>query len=377
MLTVAIPQLYGGASGQKGAYNRQEVGLARAFAALGCRAVVLYPDAQLTEVQTEDLEPFVRVLTCPARMLGVSAFYRSWQPLLDEGVQAVHLMGDNALGVPGLEKFCRKHDIFLYHQIGALYSTSHSLLLRGIMDMLLVRNLAVYRRTPTFAKTPSMAGQLQRAKVPCRGVMPVGLDTAIIPPPNGSRAEAREALGLAPDGKYLLFVGRIDPYKHPLDLVPLLAALPGWEAIVIGQGSLSNDLREGFAAAGLAQRCHIIPKLDNRAVHIYYLACDVFVNLNPDEIFGMSLLEAMYAGCPPVARHAPGPDFIIEDGVSGLLTGQGVAALAEAVRRAAADPELGPAAQKRIREHFLWGSSAEQALALLAEQGLGRTPRTE
>ena len=43
MLTIAIPQLYCGASGKRGAYNRQEVGLARAFAALGCRAVVLYP----------------------------------------------------------------------------------------------------------------------------------------------------------------------------------------------------------------------------------------------------------------------------------------------------------------------------------------------
>ena len=33
----------------------------------------------------------------------------------------------------------------------------------------------------------------------------------------------------------------------------------------------------------------------------------------------MSLLEAMYAGCPPVARHAPGPDLIIEPGTSGYL----------------------------------------------------------
>ena len=48
MLTIAIPQLYCGASGQKGAYNRQEVGLARAFAALGCRAVVLYPDVPVS-----------------------------------------------------------------------------------------------------------------------------------------------------------------------------------------------------------------------------------------------------------------------------------------------------------------------------------------
>ena len=39
MKTIVIPQFYRGPSGQKGLYNRQEVGLARAFAALGCRAV--------------------------------------------------------------------------------------------------------------------------------------------------------------------------------------------------------------------------------------------------------------------------------------------------------------------------------------------------
>ena len=44
MKTIAIPQFYCGPSGQKGLYNRQEVGLARAFAALGCRAVSIPTD---------------------------------------------------------------------------------------------------------------------------------------------------------------------------------------------------------------------------------------------------------------------------------------------------------------------------------------------
>ena len=122
MLTIGIPQLYCGASGQKGAYNRQEVGLARAFAALGCRAVAIYPDTALTAPKAEDLEPMVRVLYLPARALGVHAFYKSWQPLLDERIDAVHVMGDNSLGVPGLYHFCRRHGIYFYSQLGALKS---------------------------------------------------------------------------------------------------------------------------------------------------------------------------------------------------------------------------------------------------------------
>ena len=83
MRTIAIPQLYCGASGKKGAYNRQEVGLARAFAALGCRAVVLYPDpdaapgAGLVQVLPGQLSagcslPFAKYAVFTARAFGVS-----------------------------------------------------------------------------------------------------------------------------------------------------------------------------------------------------------------------------------------------------------------------------------------------------------------
>ena len=133
--------------------------------------------------------------------------------------------------------------------------------------------------------------------------------------------------------------------------------------MVIGQGSLTEELRRAMEAAGLAGRWRHIPKLPNEEVQLYYHACDVFLNCNDQEIFGMSLLEAMYAGCPPVARHAPGPDLIIEDGVSGILCDT-VPQMAAALERV--DAAMGAAAQKRINEHFLWQNSAELALDLLA-----------
>lgn len=362
MKTIGIPQLYCGASGQKGAYNRQEVGLARAFAALGCRAVVLYP-APGEAMRTEEPEPNVKIYYLPARAVGVHAFFSTWQPLLDEKVDAVHVMGDTSLGVPGLYRFCRRHGIAFYSQLGAVKSASSHAAVRRAMDLFSRRNLAVYKKTPVYAKTPAVAAELAALGIPCAGVMPVGLDTAIIPDLPVSRAEARAALGLDAGAKYMVFVGRLDPYKRPLDLAPLLAALPEWRAVIIGQGALAGELDRllAKAAPGRALR---IPKLANAQVHAYYHACDVFVNLNEQEIFGMSLLEAMYAGCPPVARHAPGPDLIIEDGVSGLLADD-VAGLAAAVRRAGADEAMGAAAQKRINEHFLWQNSAETALKML------------
>ena len=236
------------------------------------------------------------------------------------------------------------------------------------MDLLLRRNLSVYRKTPAYAKTPAAAAELQSLGVPCAGVLPVGLDTAVIPMIPGEKKDIRAELELDPDAKYLLFVGRIDPYKRPMALPPLMQALgPDWNLIVIGQGSQAQAL--DAALAPLGPRYRRIPKLPNTAVHAYYHACDVFVNLNDREIFGMSLLEAMYAGCPPAARRAPGPELIIEDGVSGILADSD-GALPDAVRRAAASAAMGYAAQRRINEHFLWVSSAETALTMLTQKGV-------
>lgn len=366
MKTIVIPQFYRGPSGQRGLYNRQEVGLARAFAALGCRAVVLYPEPGAKAPRIETPEPNVKICYMPAAAFGVQAFYKSWQILLDEQADAVHVMGDNSLGVPGLYRFCQKHGILFYSQLGALKSTSDNAVVRRVMDLLLGRNLAVYRKTPTYAKTPAVAAELESLGVPCAGLMPVGLDTAIIPAVPGSKAEIRRALKIDEQARVLAFVGRLDAYKQPLDLVPLLQAAPDWYAVIIGQGALSGELTRQLEAAGLASRCRLIAQLPNEQVHIYYHACDAFVNLNENEIFGMSLLEAMYAGCPPVARHAPGPDLIIENGVSGLLCST-VAEMATALNKA--DAAMGHAAQTRVNEHFLWQNSAELALTLLPKKG--------
>ena len=162
MKTIVIPQFYRGPSGQKGLYNRQEVGLARAFAALGCRAVVLYPEPGAKAPRIETPEPNVKICYMPAVAFGVQAFYKSWQILLDEHADAVHVMGDNSLGVPGLYRFCQKHGILFYSQLGALKSTSNHAAVRRVMDLLLRRNLAVYRKTPTYAKTPAVAAELEK-----------------------------------------------------------------------------------------------------------------------------------------------------------------------------------------------------------------------
>jgi 1,2-diacylglycerol 3-alpha-glucosyltransferase len=81
------------------------------------------------------------------------------------------------------------------------------------------------------------------------------------------------------------------------------------------------------------------------------------VNLNTEEIFGMAILEAMYYGCPVIARRAPGPEYIIEDGTDGILCADDEA-VAAAVEAPVLPDAISQNARQKIRENFLWDSTA-------------------
>lgn len=72
--------------------------------------------------------------------------------MLDEQADAVHVMGDNSLGVPGLYRFCEKHGIVFYSQLGALKSTSNHVIVRGVMDLLLLPEFNAVPQDATYAR---------------------------------------------------------------------------------------------------------------------------------------------------------------------------------------------------------------------------------
>lgn len=361
MMHIAILQIYCGASGQFGSYNCQEVGLAKAFAALGHRCTVAYPDtmAEAAEERCVRLCPGAQALFLPAKGLGVHAFY-NLDFLCRLGVDQVLLLADNHLFAPAVHRFCRAHGIACANYIGALKSDSHSAAKRFVMDLLARRNLRCFQHSVTFAKTPAIAALLRAHGMKAQ-LAPVGLDLSIIPPVPGTKAQVRARLGLAQSGLLLLYVGRLDPFKRPLDMAEVLSACPADTRLVcIGKGELSAALTRRFEELGLADRVTMIAALPNEQVQPYYHAADAFLNFNDHEIFGMSILEALYAGCPVIARHAPGPDLIVQPGKTGFLVTD-TAEYAPALQRLA--PAMGPAARQSVLERFQWKATAQTMLA--------------
>ena len=320
-MRIGIVELYCGGSGKKGFYNSQEIGLSRAMKKLGHEMFVFYPDVTSKDVTEELVECGVTVLRVPAKHIGVHGCY-DWNIFLKYGLEVVQINGDNQLWVPECVKFCEDNDIKIYYYLGTLESDSSNIIKKYILQMLAYRNLKCYARHKCFAKTEAVRERLEQLGVKEVEVAPVGLDTAIIPSITENKVMLRERLSIPVDATAILFVGRLEPYKRPEEAVELMHMMQEQKNIVlimIGTGSLDERIANLIKQYSLEERIIRIKEIPNKKIHEYYAACDIFVNFNDHEIFGMSILEAMYQGCTVIARHAPGPDSIIKDNLVGYL----------------------------------------------------------
>jgi len=106
---------------------------------------------------------------------------------------------------------------------------------------------------------------------------------------------------------------------------------------------------------GLEDRVIVREKVTN--IEDYLQAADLGVFTSEVESFCLSILEAMFFGCPSVARRVGGIPEVVEHDATGLLVNSSEAdAIARAVESLIQNPArrlaLGLAARRRAQEHF-------------------------
>lgn len=318
-MRLGIIRLYCGKSGQKGFYNMQEIGEAKAYSRQGVDVYIIFLDTSITQINEQKEADKITILRVPARSIMNHGFF-DCSVLLKYQIDMIQLQSDNQMYAPHVINYCRRHNIGCYSYIGTLYSDSDNWLKRSLMNLFSIRNIRYYKRMVTFCKNSMVQEQLRRKNVPDCVLAPVGLDLDLIPVIEEKKAVIRQNLKIPQNKKVLLFVGRLESYKHPQDAIELMEQLDeSYFLIMIGDGHLKEEVRSKASSIGAADRIRFIDKIPNSEIHYYYKASDIYINLNEKEIFGMSLLEAMYNGCTVVAIEAPGPEMIIKDGVSGYL----------------------------------------------------------
>ena len=167
-------------------------------------------------------------------------------------------------------------------------------------------------------------------------VIPPGVDTShFYPIPSD---EAKQFLGLKPEDRMVLFVGRIEPLKGVDTLIEAMSCLnlkderrPVHLAIIGGEPDVDPE-EMSIEMARLQKLCDdlamgktvvFLGKRGQDTLPYYYSAAEVVVMPSHYESFGMVALEAMACGTPVIASDVGGLGFLVQDGETGYTVPDG------------------------------------------------------
>jgi glycosyltransferase involved in cell wall biosynthesis len=104
----------------------------------------------------------------------------------------------------------------------------------------------------------------------------------------------------------ILSVGRLQAYKRVEAALDALAALPdAYRLVVAGDGPHRAELEAYARARGVAERVEFKGRVTDEELASLYGRAQVVVNLSAAEAFGMTVLEAVAAGCHVVCSDIP------------------------------------------------------------------------
>jgi len=139
-------------------------------------------------------------------------------------------------------------------------------------------------------------------------LIPLGIER-----PPAVTGAPREELRLAPDAFVMVTIGRLVARKSTLQLVHALAACKRADAhlLVVGDGPDAAAIESAAAAAGIAERVHLLGQVSDAHRYRALAAADIFVSTSQHEGFGLVFLEAMAFGLPVVCYDRGGQtDFL-------------------------------------------------------------------
>jgi glycosyltransferase involved in cell wall biosynthesis len=173
---------------------------------------------------------------------------------------------------------------------------------------------------------------------------------AVAPPPDQSaeRAAVRAELGTDDEAIVILQASRMEPWKGHRPHLEALARLgdrPRWSCWIAGGAQRPHEVRHAAEMKALAERLGIGGRVrwlgERTDVPRLLAAADLLCqpNLGP-EPFGITYVEAMYAGLPVVAAATGGALEIVTEATGVLVPAGDAPSLAGALRTLAADAAL-------------------------------------
>ncbi|HEY9604376.1 MAG TPA: glycosyltransferase, partial [Allocoleopsis sp.] len=205
------------------------------------------------------------------------------------------------------------------------------------------------------------------------------------------KALARVALGLSPDERLILQLGRMVPRKGVDTVIRGFALLlnqysiPAKLTIVGGESDEPNPvitpeigrLQAIAQEEGVSDRITFVGRRGREALKLYYSAADIFITTPWYEPFGITPVESMACGTPVIGANVGGIKFTVRDGETGyLVPPKNPDAIAERIAHLYQHPELlnlfRQQAIQRASQLFTW-QKVTSAIADLYEEVLAKT----
>src|SRR5919202_502764 len=276
-----------------------------------------------------------------------------------------------------LKKLQPLKQVHTYHSLGAVKYRSVSNLPAIASTRLAVEKACLETASRIVATSPQEEEHM-RNLVSLKGsieIIPCGTDIERM----GAieRPEARQELGIPPEAKVVLYVGRFDQRKGIETLVRAIAQ-SSWRDQADLRLIIAGGFRPGQSDGIECDRIKAIVKelgleaivtfpgrLTDSDLPSYYAAANVCVVPSHYEPFGLVAIEAMACRTPVVASKVGGLQFTVIPEVTGLLAPpQDEVAFADAIDRILSNPawadQLGEIGQQRVEIAMSWESVARR-----------------
>jgi len=112
--------------------------------------------------------------------------------------------------------------------------------------------------------------------------------------------------------KILLNVGRVSKEKNLDEFCKL--SIPGTRKIIVGDGPYRAELEHRYPDV------EFVGAKTGKALAEYYANADVFVFPSLTDTFGVVIIESLAVGTPVAAHPVPGPQDILEEGITGYMS---------------------------------------------------------
>jgi 1,2-diacylglycerol 3-alpha-glucosyltransferase len=195
----------------------------------------------------------------------------------------------------------------------------------------------------------------------------LGVDAPMDVVPNGVDLEPfskithrveRSVLGFNPEQVILTYVGRLGPEKNLPFLIRSFAgtaaAFDQVRLLIIGDGPERDNLRDLAHNMGIEAKVHFAGMVPYEDLPGFLASTDVFITASVTEVHPLTLIEAMATGLPVLGIDSPGVGDTIEDGVTGFLASNDLAAFTAKMVHLVMDREL----RVRLGEQALQAAKA-------------------